>query len=116
MIRTVLLATLTGFWFFPNSTVGVAGEGDVMMVRHQVDDYATWRAAFDEQDDVRNASGLTNVRVYQSADNPNEVVILLDAADLEQAKAFASSDELKARMMNAGVKGRPDILFLTIAP
>ena len=116
MIRTPALSALAGFWLLAHATAGIAEESGVMMVRHQVADYLKWRAVFDEQDSIRRASGLTNVRVYQSADNPNEVVIAIDAADLEVAKAFASSDELRARMMNAGVKGKPEILFLTIAP
>ena len=116
MIRTPTLSALASFWLLAHSTAGIAGQDGVMMVRHQVADYVKWRAVFDEQDDIRRASGLTSVRVYQSADNPNEVVIAIDAADLEKAKAFASSDELKARMTSAGVKGKPEILFLTVAP
>lgn len=116
MNRTLTLSALASFWLLAHSTAGIAEQDGVMMVRHQVADYLKWRSVFDEQDDIRQASGLTNVRVYQSADDPNEIVIAIDAADLEMAKAFASSDELKARMMNAGVKGKPEILFLTIAP
>lgn len=116
MIRTLTIATLTSLWLLANATASIAGDNGVMMVRHQVADYATWRAVFDQQDEVRMASGLANPRVYQGADNPNEVVILLDAEDLEKARAFASSSELKARMIKAGVKGKPEIVFLTIGP
>lgn len=116
MIKTLTLGALIGLWTIANSATVNAEEEALMMVRHQVVDYAKWRAVFDEQEEVREASGLDNVRVYQSASDANEVVILLDAADLEKAKAFAGSEELKARMMNAGVKGKPEILFLAIAP
>lgn len=115
MIRTLTVSALAGLWIIANSATGIAEESAVMMVRHHVADYAKWRAVFDGQEDVRKASGLDNVRVYQSADSPDEVVILIDAADLQRARAFAGSEDLKARMINAGVKGKPDILFLTIA-
>lgn len=116
MIKTLGLSALIGLLMVANSAAVVAGENTLMMVRHHVADYATWRAVFDEQDEAREASGLDNVRVYQGVNNANEVVILMDAADLDKAIAFASSAELKARMMNAGVKGKPDIVFLTVAP
>ena len=32
---------------------------------------------------------------------------------LEQARAFMASDELKARMASAGVKGEPRVEFIT---
>jgi len=114
MIRTLTLGALTGLCIVANAADGIAEERAVMMVRHQVADYPKWREVFDDQEAVRQSSGLDNVRVYQSADNPDEIVILLDAADLEKARAFAGSEELKARMIDAGVKGKPDILFLTI--
>ena len=69
------------------------------MVGHsKVADYAKWRAAFDADDANRQAAGLTNPRVYQSMDNPNELIIVFDMADVKKAKDFASSKSLKAAM------------------
>ena len=116
MLRAMIVATLASLSLLANPAAGVSETDGLMIVRHQVADYAKWRPVYDGNEDKRQAAGLTNGRIYQVAGNPNEIVILLDAADLEKAKAFASSEELKAGMMKAGVTGKPEILFLTTAP
>jgi hypothetical protein len=115
MIRALIVAAITGFSLLAHPAASVAAEG-LMIVRHQVADYAKWRPVYDANEEKRQTAGLNNGRIFQVHDNPNEIVILLDAADLEKAKAFASSEDLKAGMMKAGVTGKPEILFLTTAP
>lgn len=84
------------------------------MVGHaKVADYAKWRPVFDADDTNRQAAGLTNPRVYQSMDNPNELIIVFDMADVKKAKDFASSKSLKAAMKKSGVKGKPDFWYVT---
>ena len=59
--------------------------------------------------------GATAQAVYQSVDNPNDVVVTHDFARVEQAKAFLASDDLKKAMQKAGVKGPPQIWITTRA-
>jgi hypothetical protein len=87
----------------------------IVIVRHKVKDFAAWKPAFQAHEAARAAVGLTNPRLFRSTDDPGEVVILFDAADLGSAKAFAASDELKSAMTTAGVVDRPDIYFLNAA-
>ena len=57
--------------------------------------------------------GLTNPRVYHSADsNKSEIVIVFDAEDTKKAKDFAASDDLKEAMKRSGVLDTPTIYFL----
>ena len=42
-----------------------------MIVRHSVRDYGAWRPAYDAHEAARTAAGLTNGRVYRSAEDPN---------------------------------------------
>jgi hypothetical protein len=51
-------------------------------------------------------------RLYQTVDDPNDVVILLDMADFGKAKAFANSEDLKAAMQRAGVIDAPTLHLL----
>ena len=63
----------------------------------------------------RNADsrGLTNPRVYHSADsNKSEIVVVFDTKDTKVAKEFASSADLKEAMIKAGVEDMPTIYFL----
>ncbi|MHC3995629.1 hypothetical protein ACXWTF_12460 [Thiomicrolovo sp. ZZH C-3] len=84
-----------------------------MMVRHKVRDFNAWKPGYDGHKAARDAAGLKEVYLLQNADDPHEVVALFEAADLEKARAFAGSEDLKKKMEEVGVIDRPDIYFLT---
>lgn len=80
-----------------------------LFVHHEVADYAAWRKVYDEFDGTRKKMGVTAQAVYQSVDNPNDVVVTHDFKDAATAKAFVDSAELRTAMQKAGVKGPPSI-------
>ncbi len=82
-------------------------------VHHTVEDYATWRKGFDEHASARQAAGATDeAYIMQTIDNPNEITAILGWSDVEKAKSFIQSPELKAAMEKAGVTGPPEVRFL----
>ena len=85
----------------------------MMIVRHKVRDYGQWRPVFDRHVEMQRAAGLTNPRVYHSADsNKSEIVIVFDTEDTKKAKDFAASADLKEAMKQSGVLDTPTIYFL----
>lgn len=82
-----------------------------LFVRHQVEDYAAWRTQYDDFDATRVSMGVTAASVFRAADDGNDVTVLHDFADLESARAFAGSAEIKDVMGRAGVLGAPTIWF-----
>ena len=82
-----------------------------LLIRHTVQDYSTWKAVFDEQADVRRANGSQGGWLFRSTES-GEVLELLEWDDLERARLFADSDDLREAMTRAGVTDRPDIWFL----
>jgi quinol monooxygenase YgiN len=82
-----------------------------LFVRHNVADFAAWKKGYDEAKNVRDAGGVTSDGVYQSADNPNDITVYHEFPSIEAARAFASSDDLKAAMQSLGVVGAPQIWF-----
>ena len=82
-----------------------------MFVRHTVSNYKAWRKVYDDFKATQKAKGVTAQAVYQADDNPNDITVTHDFADLEAAQAFAKSDELKKAMQGAGVLGAPTIWF-----
>ena len=62
-----------------------------MIVRHKVKDYAKWRPLFDAHIAKQKAAGLTNPRVFRSADDKSELVIIFHDVDTKEAKAFVNS-------------------------
>ncbi len=83
-----------------------------MLIRHTVADFAAWKPRFDAHGITRRANGSRGGRVYRSADDPDAVVILLEWDDLERARFFADSDDLREMLAQAGATDRPDIWFL----
>ena len=84
-----------------------------LTVHHKVKDYATWRKGYDGHEKARLSAGITNGRVFRSAEDPNDVVILQDVADLPKARSWFGSEDLKAAMQKSGVIGSPSIRFAT---
>jgi heme-degrading monooxygenase HmoA len=83
-----------------------------LIVRHKVRDYAKWKSAFDEHGATRKANGSKGGRLYRSAADPNELVVLFEWEDLDKAQQFAQSEDLRETMERAGVAGQPDLYFL----
>ena len=83
-----------------------------LLIRHKVADYAAWKPVFDEDGITRRANGSQGGRLFRSAADPNETLILLEWDDLERARLFARSADLRETMVRAGVADRPDVWFL----
>ena len=83
-----------------------------MLIRHKVKDFKTWKTGYDAHQAKRTEAGLTEKYVLRGADDDNEVVILFEAQDLNRAKAFAASADLREKMQEVGVVDKPDIYFL----
>jgi hypothetical protein len=82
-----------------------------LTVHFKVKDYNAWRTAYDGREQGRASAGITNGRVFRSANDPNEVLVLQDAADVAKARTWLGSDDTKAAMQKSGVIGSPSIRF-----
>ena len=83
-----------------------------VLIRHKVEDYAKWKTIFDEHGATRGAAGCKGGQLLRNADDPNELVILFEWDDLDKARQFGQSDDLRETMERAGVADRPDVYFL----
>jgi quinol monooxygenase YgiN len=83
-----------------------------LFVQHKVEEYAKWRAVFDEMTAVRTATGSTGYRVFRSAADSNEIVVISDFPNVDQARQYAQSPDLRQAMQRAGVTSQPVVLFL----
>ena len=86
---------------------------NMMTVRHKVADYNKWLAGFESADSLKMANGLHNYVVGRSVDDTSVLLVATKADDMAKAKAFGNSAELKARMKEYGVTGKPDIEYMT---
>ena len=83
-----------------------------VIVRHSVADYATWKRAFDDHAGARAEAGILGYAINRSTDDPNVVIVYLQARSIDQLRAFASSASLKEAMKDAGVTSPPDLSFV----
>ncbi len=83
------------------------------VVRHQVADFDTWKPVFDDGEDARRAAGILGYHLNRAEDDPNVVSIYMAVSDVDQAKAFAESDDLRDDMQKAGVVSAPEITWMT---
>jgi heme-degrading monooxygenase HmoA len=86
-----------------------------LLVHHKVQDYSAWRTIFDEDDQRRKEYGSTGFQVLKSANDPNDLTVIMDWPSVDAAKAFATSNALKEKMKDAGVISQPEITFLVEA-
>jgi len=86
-----------------------------LTVHFKVKDFNAWRTSYNGHEKNRVSAGITNGRVFRSADDQNDVVILQDVADVAKARAWFGSDDLKAELQKSGVVGSPNVRFAAAA-
>lgn len=82
-----------------------------LSIYHKVKDYAAWGANYNKNEKRRTAAGMLNDRVFRSAEDPNDVLILREVADAAKARAWIGGDDIKTSMNKAGVIGSPSVRF-----
>ncbi|MFE2957936.1 hypothetical protein [Nocardia tengchongensis] len=59
-------------------------------ISHQVNDYDTWKAAFDTFEEVRRDNGVLAYRIARGEPGGNHLHIDLDFGTRDQARAFSA--------------------------
>ncbi len=86
-----------------------------MLLSFQVADFDEWKAGFDGNEQSRIDHGYLGHHINRAENDPNSLSVYLAVGDLDKAKAFATSDELKSKMAAAGVTSAPEIMWMTTA-
>jgi hypothetical protein len=86
-----------------------------LMVKHKVKDWDAWKKVFDEHKQARIDAGLTDRVVAHTVGDDHNVTLVFAVADIDKAKAFSNSKDLKDKMKEAGVEGAPSFFFYRVA-
>ena len=81
--------------------------GSILLIRHKVANYASWKTAYESHDSVRVAYGLHNYLLARGTKDSNTVMVVLKADDTAKARQFTMLPDLKAAMQKGGVVGMP---------
>lgn len=87
---------------------------DVVEIAHTVKDFDKWKPVFKEDSTPRKENGLSELVLGRAIDNPNDVLVVLECADVSKAKTFAADPRLKNVMEKGGVNSKPDAQFYKI--
>ena len=96
------------------SNLTQAGDS-VLIITHEVVDFATWKGFYDSDKPNRDKAGLVERFLVRDADKPNVVTIVLEAPNAGAARAFTANPALKEVMIKAGVMPPPQIAIGTVA-
>lgn len=94
------------------NTIVTAPQG-MLLIIHKIKDFDKWLAAYEANDSFKLANGIHNYVVGRSYEDPNTILVATKVDDMEKAKAFAKSADLKKAMQNSGVVGAPSVSFIT---
>jgi len=81
-------------------------------VRAPVEDYAKWKAVFDETAEYKRAHGWKQYRLFSVGGNRNDVLVMEEFNTQELAQEFLDSAFLREAMARAGVSAAPEILVV----
>lgn len=76
-----------------------------------VAEFDEWRTHFEANESLRADHGQRGFQVFQSVEDPDEVVVVFEWDDEGNARELFDSEEMRGRLADAGVKGRPEMSF-----
>lgn len=94
--------------------VAITDPQNMMVIRHKVVDFAKWKTSYDANAPMRIAFGVHDFVVGRSMEDSNMIIVTLKIEDIDKARAFEKSADLKIAMMRSGVIGTAAISIYTI--
>jgi hypothetical protein len=80
-----------------------------LTIHFKVKDFNAWQTSYNGNEKNRTSAGITKSKVFRSTDDPNDVLLLQDVADVSKARTWYGSSEMKSLMEKSGVVGSPSI-------
>ena len=84
-----------------------------LCVMHKVADWDKWKQVFDSNQEWLKEKGHQGGTLFQGAEDPNMVTVMLKWESLEQAKAFMADPELKEKMRESGAEA-PEVHYMNM--
>lgn len=83
-----------------------------IIARFGVADFDAWKAVFDEAEEHRRRAGFVGHHINRGEDDPNSLSVYMAVGDVDGARAFTTSDELRSLMQRAGVTTPADFSWM----
>lgn len=105
-------ATAAAMPTVPTSTI-VTTPQNMLVVTHKVADFDKWLVSYEAHDSIRLANGVHSYVIGRSIKDDHRVLVATKVDDIEKAKAFGKSAELKRAMQKSGASD-PQISVITM--
>jgi hypothetical protein len=79
----------------------------ILLVRHRVDDFGSWKSVFDDRLDARHRGKVIGHRLVRSTTDPNVVEVVMEfasRADAEAYREYMDKPETREALAQAGVE------------
>ena len=83
-----------------------------VQLSQEVKDFIAWKAIYDSLHYFREEHGISEIAVFVTAENPDKIVLFLDAPCEESVHKFFNSKEIKEGMKKGGVIGKTTLKIL----
>jgi hypothetical protein len=84
-----------------------------VIVRHLVSYYPHWQEVYEKSVKFAEPYGVKPIYVLRDLEQNNDVVVICEAENLENAKKFMESNLLYEVMKKGGVMIKPEITYLS---
>jgi len=84
-----------------------------VVINYPVADFDAWMAVFDANEQGRIDHDYLGHHINRAEDDPNSLSIYLAVGDVDQAKTYVTSDDVKSLMAEAGIAGAPEFMWVT---
>jgi|WetSurMetagenome_2_1015567.scaffolds.fasta_scaffold1096742_1 heme-degrading monooxygenase HmoA len=75
-----------------------------VLAKLKVESYENWKTFFDERSATRGERGSKEAHLFRNSEDQHEVVILFIWEDLESARLYMESDNLREYLKTAGAE------------
>lgn len=80
-----------------------------IMIRHQVEDFATWKQGYDDAETLRQDHNIVRASVHRDPEDPKTVMAVHQFATMQDGRNFVEA--VAPIMKGLGVVGPPEIWF-----
>ena len=75
-----------------------------VLTQLKVDNYKTWKTFYDKRSDTRKESGAKEAQLFRNSDDENDVLILFNWNNKDNAKEYMESETVRNYLKNAGAE------------
>jgi hypothetical protein len=83
----------------------------IIIMNHDVKDFASWKPIYDADVDRRSRAGFKELAVGTKSDNPTKVYIIWEG-EPSAVDQMLQDPDLKEKMQEAGVTSHPEYLVI----